>query len=74
MAVLVVGAGASGLAAVRSLTASGREVVGVERHVDVGGIWDIDNPGTPMYESAHLISSRTLSALDGLAMPDDFPD
>lgn len=46
----------------------------MERHVDVGGIWDIDNPGTPMYESAHLISSRTLSALDGLAMPDDFPD
>lgn len=74
MAVLVVGAGASGLAAVRALAASGREVVGVERHVDVGGIWDIDNPGTPMYESAHLISSRTLSALDGLAMPDDFPD
>ncbi len=74
MTVLVVGAGPSGLAAVRALVASGRDVVGVERHSDVGGIWDIDNPGTPMYESAHLISSRTLSALDGLPMPDDYPD
>lgn len=74
MTVLVVGAGPSGLSAIRELVASGREVVGVERHTDVGGIWDIDNPGTPMYESAHLISSRTQSALDGLEMPDDFPD
>ena len=74
MTVLVVGAGPSGLAAIRELVASGRDVVGVERHTDVGGIWDIDNPGTPMYESAHLISSRTQSALDGLPMPDDYPD
>ncbi|WP_369385343.1 hypothetical protein [Tomitella biformata] len=29
-----------------------------ERHSDVGGIWDIDNPGSPMNESAHFISSR----------------
>ena len=74
MTVLVVGAGPSGLSAVRELVAAGHDVVGVERHADVGGIWDIDNPGTPMYESAHLISSRTQSALDGLAMPDDYPD
>lgn len=74
MTVLVVGAGPSGLSAVRELVAAGREVVGVERHTDVGGIWDIDNPGTPMYESAHLISSRTQSSLDGLDMPEDFPD
>jgi len=74
MTVLVVGAGPSGLSAVRELAASGRDVVGVERHDDVGGIWDIDNPGTPMYESAHLISSRTQSALDGFPMPEDFPD
>ena len=74
MTVLVVGAGPSGLSAIRELVASGRDVVGVERHSDVGGIWDIDNPGTPMYESAHLISSRTQSALDGLEMPADYPD
>lgn len=74
MTVLVVGAGPSGLSAVKELVGSGRDVVGVERHHDVGGIWDIDNPGSPMYESAHLISSRTQSALDGLDMPEDFPD
>ena len=74
MTVLVVGAGPSGLSAIRELVAGGRQVVGVERHTDVGGIWDIDNPGTPMYESAHLISSRTQSALDGLEMSDELPD
>src|SRR5690606_37604702 len=74
MTVLVVGAGPSGLSAIRELVAAGREVLGVERHADVGGIWDIDNPGTPMYESAHLISSRTQSALDEFPMPEDSPD
>jgi hypothetical protein len=74
MTLLVVGAGPSGLSAIRALVEAGRDVVGVERHTDVGGIWDIENPGTPMYESAHLISSRTQSALDGLPMPEDYPD
>ena len=45
-----------------------------ERHRDVGGLWDIDNPGTPVYETAHFISSRTLSAFDGFPFPEDYPD
>ncbi len=72
--VVVVGAGPSGLETVRTLAAAGIPVQGVERHADVGGIWDIDNPGTPMYESAHFISSRTLSALAGMPFPEDYPD
>jgi cation diffusion facilitator CzcD-associated flavoprotein CzcO len=40
----------------------------------VGGIWDIDAPGTPMYESAHFISSKTLSAFRDLPMPESYPD
>ena len=40
-----------------------------ERHADVGGIWDIDNPGTSMYESAHFISSKYTSAFFGLSLP-----
>ncbi len=74
MTVLVVGAGPSGLAALKELVEAGHDVIGVERHDDVGGIWDIDRAGTPMYESAHMNSSKTLSALDGLPMPDDYPD
>lgn len=71
---LVIGAGASGLSAARVLARRGIPFEGVERHGDVGGIWDIDNPGTPVYETAHLISSKTLSALAGHPFPDDYPD
>jgi cation diffusion facilitator CzcD-associated flavoprotein CzcO len=70
----VIGAGPSGLEAARLLRQHGLAVTVFERHTDVGGIWDIDNPGTPMYESAHFISSRTMSALAGMPFPDDYPD
>jgi cation diffusion facilitator CzcD-associated flavoprotein CzcO len=46
----------------------------IERHPDVGGIWDIRFPGSPMYESAHFISSKTLSAFRDFPMPDSYPD
>jgi cation diffusion facilitator CzcD-associated flavoprotein CzcO len=39
-----------------------------------GGIWDIDRDETPMYESAHFISSRRLSSLPGFPMPDSYAD
>ena len=38
------------------------------------GIWDIDSPGSPMYESAHFISSKYTSGFYGAPMPADFPD
>jgi len=72
--VLVVGAGPAGLATARALRARGVDYLQVERHDGVGGLWDIDNPGTPMYESAHFISSRTMSGFGGFPMPDDYPD
>jgi hypothetical protein len=39
-----------------------------------GGIWDIERDDTPMYESAHFISSRTLSGFPDFPMPDSWPD
>lgn len=57
--IAVVGAGPSGLAAARALGRAGIEVHGFEASTGVGGLWDIDNPRSTMYESAHLISSRT---------------
>ncbi|MEJ2851878.1 MULTISPECIES: flavin-containing monooxygenase [unclassified Saccharothrix] len=70
----VIGAGPAGLAVARALAARGLPYTHVERHTAPGGIWDIDNPGSPMYESAHFISSRTRSGFGGWPMPDDFPD
>jgi hypothetical protein len=55
----VIGAGPSGLAAARALTRRGLRVEGYEASHGVGGLWDISNPRSTMYESAHLISSRT---------------
>ena len=72
--VAVIGAGPSGLAAARALQENGLAYDVFERHRDVGGIWDMANPGTPMYDSAHFISSRTQSAFDDFPMPDDFAD
>lgn len=70
----IVGAGPAGLAIARALSERGLPYTHLERHTEVGGLWDIDNPGSPMYESAHFISSKTLSAFSGYPMPEDYPD
>ena len=70
----VIGAGPAGLAVARALTERNLPYTHLERHTGPGGIWDIDNPGSPMYESAHFISSRTLSGFGGFPMPDEFAD
>jgi hypothetical protein len=70
----VVGAGPAGLIMARALLAEGVPFDWFEKNDDVGGIWDIDAPGSPMYRSAHFISSKKLSAFVGYPMPDDYPD
>ncbi len=70
----IVGAGPGGLAATRAFLAQGLDVDVFERHDDVGGIWDQQNPGSPMYDSAHFISSRSMSGFHGYPMPDHLPD
>ncbi|MDQ0648968.1 cation diffusion facilitator CzcD-associated flavoprotein CzcO [Microbacterium natoriense] len=55
----IVGAGPSGLASARALSRRGIRVEGYEASHGVGGLWDITNPRSTVYESAHLISSRT---------------
>lgn len=73
-AACIVGAGPGGLSAARALARQGVEYDQFERHCDVGGIWDIANPGTPIYHSAHFISSRDLSGFVGMPMPKSYPD
>ena len=70
----VVGAGPSGMAVSRALTHARVPHIVYEKHSDVGGIWDIENPGSPMYESAHFISSKWTSGFSGFPMPDTLAD
>jgi len=70
----IVGAGPCGLLTARAFTLAGIPYDQFERHSDVGGIWDIDNPGSSMYESAHFISSKFTSNFFGAPMPDSYPD
>ncbi|PJZ45795.1 flavin-containing monooxygenase [Leptospira brenneri] len=72
--ICIVGAGPAGLVMARSLLSKGIPFQVFEKHNDVGGIWDIHNPGSPMYESAHFISSKYLSSYFDFPMPDDYPD
>ena len=70
----LVGAGPAGLVMARALIKEGVPFDWYERHSGVGGIWDIENPGTPMYESAHFISSKYTSGFYGFPMPTEYPD
>ncbi|WP_330115305.1 NAD(P)-binding domain-containing protein [Pseudomonas sp. JS3066] len=54
----IIGAGPMGLCSARQLQKHGIPFIGFELNGDVGGLWDIDNPHSTMYDSAHLISSK----------------
>ena len=70
----IVGGGPAGLVMARAFLAEGVPFDLFERHDAVGGIWDQDNPGSPMYDSAHFISSKYTSSFYGYPMPADYPD
>ena len=57
----IIGAGPMGLASARNLQKLGIPFIGFEQHSGVGGLWDIDNPHSTMYDSAHLISSKRMT-------------
>lgn len=72
--VAIIGAGPAGLATARALKQLKIEFDILEKHSDVGGIWNRENHGSPMYRSAHFISSKTQSGHTGFPMPDNYPD
>ena len=67
----VIGAGPSGLAIMRALQKAGIDATGYEASHGVGGLWDIANPRSTMYSSAHLISSRTTTEFTEFPMDSD---
>lgn len=72
--VCVVGGGPAGLSLARTFLRHGIPFDVYERHSDVGGLWDQTNPGSPVYDSAHFISSKTQSHYHDFPMPEDYPD
>lgn len=72
--VCVIGAGASGLAAIKNLREQGFGVDCYERETDVGGAWNWRHDRSPVYASTHLISSRPGTQYPDFPMPDTWPD
>ncbi|SPJ28021.1 flavin-containing monooxygenase [Falsiruegeria mediterranea] len=64
----LIGAGPMGLAMAKVLKEQGIPFRGFELHSDVGGLWDIDGPKSTMYETAHLISSKTMTEFTDFPM------
>ncbi len=75
--VVIIGAGCSGLAAIKALQDRGiQSMVCLEQNEEVGGNWLYS--GSPSHssvcETTHLISSKILSQFEDFPMPADYPD
>ena len=72
--IALIGAGPSGLAGARNLQKLGIAFQGFEAYTDVGGLWNIANPRSTVYESAHLISSKRTTEFAEFPMADSVAD
>ncbi|WP_338090542.1 flavin-containing monooxygenase [Planosporangium thailandense] len=73
-AVCVIGAGGSGLNAIKNLREAGFSVDCYERETGVGGAWNWRHDRSPVYASTHLVTSKPLTQFPDFPMPDDWPD
>jgi hypothetical protein len=69
----VIGAGPSGLAAVRHLLAVGIPVECLEREGTIGGNWRFGSATSRVFASTRLISSKQLTEFSDFPMPRHFP-
>ena len=72
--IALIGAGPTGLAGARALSLQGVAFQGFEAHSDVGGLWNVGNPRSTVYESAHLISSKRMTEFTEFPMNEDAAD
>ena len=70
----IIGAGPSGLGTARCFKTHGIPFDGFEASDDVGGLWNIQNPCSSVYETAHLISSKKMTEFTHFPMADAIPD
>jgi hypothetical protein len=69
----VIGAGPSGLAALRHLLAAGIPVECLEREPSIGGNWRFGSGTSRVFASTRLISSKRLTEFADFPMPRHFP-
>ena len=75
--VCVIGAGPSGITAIKHLLQVGlTNIVCYDMNDQVGGNWiySPDPSHSSVYETSHIISSKTHSQYHDFPMPDDYPD
>jgi hypothetical protein len=74
--VCVIGAGPSGITAAKNLRDENCSVVIYDYGHEVGGNWVYsDKPShSSVFETTHIISSKTLSQYEDYPMPEDYPD
>ena len=72
--VAIVGAGPSGLAALRALRGAGFDAIAYERGAQIGGVWTLEDRPTASYRSLHLITSRARTEFAEHPMPAGTPD
>jgi cation diffusion facilitator CzcD-associated flavoprotein CzcO len=73
----VIGAGPSGLAAIKNLQEQGvTDITVFEKNDQIGGNWIYDetNNHSSIYETTHIISSKCWSEFEDFPMPSDYPD
>ena len=69
----VIGAGPSGLTALKNLLALGIPAECLEREDDVGGNWYFGSEASSVFASTRLISSKSLTAYTDFPMPREWP-
>ncbi|MBS0263159.1 MAG: NAD(P)-binding domain-containing protein [Planctomycetes bacterium] len=69
----VIGAGAAGLTVCRALRQHGIPFDCYEREHDVGGIFLYGQPNSSLYQSTHLLSSKSTTEYPDFPMPADYP-
>lgn len=75
--VCIIGAGPSGLAAIKNLQEQGvSDITVFEKHNQLGGNWVFDehNTHSSVYETTHIISSKRWSQFEDFPMPANYPD
>lgn len=75
--VAVIGAGPSGVTALKNLVDAGfTDIVCYDRNDAVGGNWLYrpESSHSSVFETTHIISSKTLSQYHDFPMPDGYPD